>query len=280
MTMPMTTPQQSTPSLSMSLFGLTEAAEEDNTPTVAFLGVRRVSNLRIPTSVSRAKKPKPKVVPTLGHAISYADKAPVHEVPKVEDDDDGVDAVYDDTIEIEIPDDYYDKLTRQKATPETPHYDVVGDNEFEVPDELIRDIQVSTQTREELLRAVLFEQASLLYAYDDASNFVEAVMCDGLEMEVEMDREILPEAFVPLSRLSVLSAFIDQCSLPDQVKRSLMGRLTVRTADEMVLAMHKSKAPGALAALHKQYAATVTRSGLQPDAEAPQNTVGVRASRK
>lgn len=275
--MTMTTPQQSTPSLSMSLFGLTEATEEDNVPTVAFQGVRRVVDLRIPTSVSRAKKPKPKVVPTLGHSISFSDKAPVQ---AVDEDDDGIEEVQDDSIEIDIPDDYYDKLTRQKATPETPQYDVVGDNEFEVPDELIREIQVSTTQRESLLRDVLFEQASLLYAYEDASNFVEAVMCDGLEMEVEMDREILPEAFVPLSRLSVLSAFIDQCSLPDQVKRSLMGRLTVRTADEMVLAMHKSKAPGALAALHKQYAATVTRSGVQPDAEAPQNTVGVRASRK
>jgi hypothetical protein len=261
----------------MSLFGITEATEEDNVPTVAFQGVRRVLNLRIPTSVSRASKPKPKVVPTLGHSISYPDKAPVQ---AVDEDDDGVGEVHDDSIEIDIPDDYYDKLTRQKATPETPQYDVVGDNEFEVPDELIREIQVDTDTREKLLRDVLFEQASLLYAYDDASNFVEAVMCDGLEMEVEMDREILPEAFVPLSRLSVLSAFIDQCSLSDQVKKTLMGRLTVRTADEMVLAMHKSKAPGALAALHKQYAATVTRSGLQPDAEAPQNTVGVRASRK
>lgn len=276
--MTMTTHQQSTPSLSMSLFGITEPTEEDNVPTVAFQGVRRVSNLRIPTSVSRAKKPKPKVVPTLGHSISYSDKAPIQDVAPVEDDD--VDEVLDDQVEIDIPDDYYDKLTRQKATPETPQYDVVGDNEFEVPDELIREIEVSTDTREKLLRAVLFEQASLLYAYDDASNFVEAVMCDGLEMEVEMDREILPEAFVPLSRLSVLSAFIDQCSLSDQVKRSLMGRLTVRTADEMVLAMHKSKAPAALAAMHKQYAATVTRSGLPPDAEAPQNTVGVRASRK
>lgn len=278
MTMTTLIPQQSTPSLSMSLFGITEPTEEDNVPTVAFQGVRKVKNLRIPTSVSRALKPKPKVVPTLGHSISYSDKAPVQAA--VEDDDDGVGEVADDSIEIDIPDDYYDKLTRQKATPETPQYDVVGDNEFEVPDELIREIQVDTQTREQLLRAVLFEQASLLYAYDDASNFVEAVMCDGLEMEVEMDREILPEAFVPLSRLSVLSAFIDQCSLSDQVKRSLMGRLTVRTADEMVLAMAKQKAPGALAALHKQYAATVTRSGVQPDAEAPQNTVGVRASRK
>lgn len=278
--MTMTTPQQSTHSLSLSLFGITDPTEEDNVPTVAFQGVRRVLNLRIPTSVSRALKPKPKVVPTLGHAISYSDKAPVPDAAPVDDDDDCVGEVADDSVEIDIPDDYYDKLTRQKATPETPQYDVVGDNEFEVPDELIREIQVDTQTREQLLRAVLFEQASLLYAYDDASNFVEAVMCDGLEMEVEMDREILPEAFVPLSRLSVLSAFIEQCSLSDQVKRSLMGRLTVRTADEMVLAMAKQKAPGALAALHKQYAATVTRSGLQPDAEAPQNTVGVRASRK
>lgn len=274
----MTMPQQSTPSLSMSLFGITDAADEDNVPTVAFQGVRKVKNLRIPVSVSRAKKPKPKTVPTLGHSISYPELPP--EVATPDDDDDGVGAVMDDSIEIEIPDDYYDRITQRKAAPDTPHYDVVGDNEFEVPDELIREIEVSTTERERLLRSVLFEQASLLYAYEDASNFVEAVMCDGLEMEVEMDRDILPEAFVPLSRLSVLSTFIDQCSLSDQVKKSLMGRLTVRTADEMVLAMNKRKGPEALAAMHKHYAATVTRSGVQPDAEAPLNTVGVRASRK
>jgi hypothetical protein len=267
------TPQQSTPSLSMSLFGITDPTEEDNLPTVVFQGVHRTKNLRIPTSVSRIKKPKPVVVPTLGHSISYPE-------PPVEPEEVTPDELLDDIIEVDIPDDYYDRHLRSKQTPEKPSYDVIGDNEFEVPDELITEIQQSTTTREELLRQVLFEQASLLYAYDDASNFVEAVMCDGLEMEVEMDRDILPEAFVPLSRLSVLSTFIDQCSLSDQVKKTLMGRLTVRTADEMVVAMNKRKAPEALAALHKQYAATVTRSGLPPDAEAPQNTVGVRASRK
>lgn len=266
------TPQQSTRSLSMNLFGITDPTEEDNLPTVVFQGVHRVKNLRIPTSVTRFKKPKPVVVPTLGHSIAYPEPPVVEQAEPVEDDD--------DIVEVDIPDDYYERHTRKQRAPEQPSYDVVGDNEFEVPDELIAEIQKSTTTREELLRQVLFEQASLLYAYEDASNFVEAVMCDGLEMEVEMDREVLPEAFVPLSRLSVLSTFIEQCSLSEQVKKTLMGRLTVRTADEMVATMNKRKAPEALAALHKQYAATVTRSGVQPDAEALQNTVGVRASRK
>lgn len=270
--MTMTTPQATTHSLSMSLFGNLEKEAGDKNPSFTFEGCTRVSNLTIPTTVQRDK---PVVVPTLGHSITYPTPAP--EPEPEQDDEDDVGTVPDE-IEVEIPDNYFDRQQSLKRD-EIPEYDVVGENEFIVEPALIDELEVSTAQREDLLRAVLFESASLLYAYDDASNFVEAAMRDGMGMEVEMDRDILPEAFVPLSRLSVLASFIEQSTLPDQVRRSLLGRLTVRTADEMILAMNKRKGPEALAAMHKHYAATVKQAGLPPD-DLPQNHLGVRSSRK
>jgi hypothetical protein len=197
-----------------------------------------------------------------------------------EEDDDDVGTVADE-IEVDIPDeDDYNERSQNRDRIDAPRYDVVGENEFQVSPELVDALTLSTEERELVLRDVLFEQASLLYAYDDASNFVEATMRDGMGMAVELDRDTLPEAFVPLSRLSVLVAFIEQTKLPDQVKRGLLGRLTVRTADDMVTVMGKRRGPEALAAMHKHYAATVTKAGLPPDVEVPLNTLGVRTSRK
>lgn len=272
----MTTPAATMPSLSMSLFGNLEGDAEDNVPSFAFQGVRRVRKLEIPTTVRRAK---PTVVPTLGHSITYP-TLPVEQIKEEEEDEDDVGTVADE-IEVDIPDeDDYIERSQNKDRIDAPRYDVVGENEFQVSPELVDALTLSTEERETVLRDVLFEQASLLYAYDDASNFVEATMRDGMGMAVEMDRDILPEAFVPLSRLSVLVAFIEQTKLPEQVKRGLLGRLTVRTADDMVTVMGKRRGPEALAAMHKHYAATVLKAGLPPDVEIPQNTLGVRTSRK
>lgn len=270
--MTMTKPQASTPSLSMSLFGNLEKEAGDRKPSFTFEGCTRVSNLTVPTTVQRDR---PSRVPTLGHSIVYP--TPLAPEPEVEDDEDDVGTVPDE-IEVEIPDDYFDRQRSLKRD-EIPEYEVTGENEFFVEPALIDELEIATAQREDVLRGVLFESASLLYAYDDASNFVEAAMRDGLGMEVEMDRESLPEAFVPLARLSVLATFIEQSKLPDQVRRSLLGRLTVRTADEMVLAMNKRKGPEALAALHKHYAATVKQAGVPPD-DLPKSNVGVRTSRK
>jgi len=268
----MTTPQQTT--LSLSLFGDLSEQAGDRLPSFAFLGVRRADE-PIPTEV-RPRKVKRATLPTLGTIVS----APVTDAPKEPElpqfeELEPIEVDFPDIEEIDDP--RFDGINYNKHD-----YGVVGENEIEVPDVLLNDIRDQTLTREEQFRTALFESASLLFAHEDASNFVEAALRDGLGMELEMD-EAIGEAFVPLARLNTLVAFVNMSTtLPESVKKTLLGRLTIKTADEMILALNKRKIPDAIAAMHKHYAATVKQSGIESDIETngPQNTLGVRASRK
>jgi len=258
--------QQST--LSLSLFGILGSDESDVQPTIAFTGVHRSSD-PIPTTVRREKVPK---VPTLGTVVFSSVRPPEDAAPEV-DPDDG-------KIEVDFPDDPgqvdedVDGINYNRS-----EYNVRGDNEIDVPEDLLISIQSNTEAHSKALRDVMFESASLLFAHDDASNFVEAAMRDCLGLDLELDDSV-QEAFPSLARLTVIARLVElQTALPENVRRVLLNRLTARTADEMVLAMNK-KVPIPLAALHKQYAATVTKAGIEPDMEVPQNPVGVRASRR
>lgn len=270
--MTMTTPQQTT--LSLSLFGDLSEQAGDRLPSFAFLGVRRADE-PIPTEV-RPRKVKRATLPTLGTIVSapVADAPKEPELPQFEELE-PIEVDFPDIEEIDDP--RFDGINYNKHD-----YGVVGENEIEVPDVLLNDIRDQTLTREEQFRTALFESASLLFAHEDASNFVEAALRDGLGMELEMD-ESIGEAFVPLARLNTLVAFVNMSTtLPESVKKTLLGRLTIKTADEMILALNKRKIPDAIAAMHKHYAATVKQSGIESDIETngPQNTLGVRASRK
>ncbi len=259
----------------MQLFGDMEQQPGDNVPSFAFYGVRYDPFMKIPTTVERVP---PKRVPTLGSIVPSITSKPVPEPAPEPEDDHDADI---EEIEVDFPDPDSGPKGREGVNYTDNQYGVLGDNEFEVPDSLLAEVRESTLERELPLRDVLFESASMLFAHDEASNFVEAALRDGLGMEIELD-ESVQDAFVPLSRLSVLTVMISQTkSLPDSVKKTLLARLTIKTADDMILALNKKRVPDAIAALHKHYAAAVTKSGLEPDQEsAPQNTVGVRASRK
>lgn len=253
----------------------------DNVPSLAFYGVHYEPDLTIPTTVRREKAKK---VPTLGTVVSKPKPTvapePEHVAVPPQEDDDDIPEVME--IEIDFPD--VDETPygpdRDGVNYRPTEYPVRGENEFDVPDSLLAEVRERTQAREEALRTTLLESASLLFAHQDASNFVEAALRDGLDMEIELD-EAIPDALVPISRLNIVTSVINQMSLPEKMKNTLLMRLAIKSADEVILALNKKRVPDAIAAMHKHYAATVTKAGLEPDMEhTPQNTVGVRASRK
>lgn len=254
----------------------------DNVPSLAFHGVRYNPKLTIPTTVRREKAKK---VLTLGTVVSVPKPTVVPEPeyqtvsPQDDDDDD-----FPEVMEIEV--DFPDEDGAQQHTAHeginyrSTEYPVKGENEIEVPDHVLAEVREGTQTKEEVLRAALLESASLLFAHQDASNFVEAALRDGLDMEIELD-EAIPDALVPISRLNIVTSIVSQMSLPEKMKNTLLMRLSIKTADEVIIALNRKRIPDAIAAMTKHYAATVTKSGVDPDMEhMPQNTVGVRASRK
>uniref|UniRef100_S5VM91 Uncharacterized protein n=1 Tax=Pseudomonas phage PaBG TaxID=1335230 RepID=S5VM91_9CAUD len=200
-------------------------------------------------------------------------------MPPQDDDDDFPEVM---EIEVEFPDDdgHQHNKMHDGINYRPTEYPVKGENEIEVPDHILAEVREGTQAKEEVLRNTLLESASLLFAHHDASNFVEAALRDGLDMEIELD-EAIPDALVPISRLNIVTSIVNQMSLPEKMKNTLLMRLSIKTADEVILALNRKRIPDAIAAMTKHYAATVTKSGVDPDMEhMPQNTVGVRASRK
>lgn len=254
----------------------------DKVPSLAFHGVRYDPELTIPTTVRREKAKK---LPTLGTVVSTPKPtvAPEPEYvtvpPSTEDDDDFPEVM---EIEVDFPDDdgSQSRPMHDGINYRPTEYPVKGENEIEVPDHVLAEVREGTQAKEEVLRNTLLESASLLFAHHDASNFVEAALRDGLDMEIELD-EAIPDALVPISRLNIVTSIVNQMSLPEKMKNTLLMRLSIKTADEVILALNRKRIPDAIAAMTKHYAATVTKSGVDPDIEhMPQNTVGVRASRK
>ena len=157
----------------------------------------------------------------------------------------------------------------------------VADNEFVVDQDVIDNAREMKDRLEKPIRESMSEMVALLYAADDAANYVEATMRDGVGFEVERDSHI-EDALVPITRLSVLSSILKNVdSLDDSVKRLMINQLASKTVDEIIASLTRRKSGDALAALHKQYAATVRGAGVEPDLEDSNvSSIGVRTSRR
>lgn len=80
-------------------------------------------------------------------------------------------------------------------------------------------------------KRLLEEGAALLISYDDASSFASAVLKDGLGIDVEIDSSV-SEAISQMLRLNMISAYMDQMSLPDPIKARFMRVLTEKIAED------------------------------------------------
>ena len=158
---------------------------------------------------------------------------------------------------------------------------IVAENEFIVDQDEIDKVRDRKIDLEAPIRDAMKEMTALLYANDDAANFVEAAMRDGLGYMIERDSG-MEDALIPITRLSVLTSIINNLtSLTDSSKSLLLHKLSSKTADEIMAAFNKRKIPDALAAIRKEYAATIKNAGLEEDAPIDvANTVGVRTSRR
>lgn len=176
-------------------------------------------------------------------------------------------------IEVSFDDDEPEEYTNQYGG-------LIADNEFVIDQDEIDAVRSQKDALESPIRAAMKEMTALLFATDDAANFVEAAMRDGLGYEVERDAS-LDEALVPITRLSVLTSVIQNlASLTDSTKNLLIHKLTSKTADEIIVSFNRRKMPDALAAMRKQYAATIKNAGVPIDLPDDGSALGVRASRR
>lgn len=213
----------------------------------------------------------PVTTPTLGRTVPLDSIQPPE--PELQSD------AYD-SIEIDIPDDDEDIFEEDDDINFTPPSKVRGENEIDVPEHVLRDFNTQRGEQELLFREALMRSASLLYAHDKASNFVETALRDGLGLLVELDDQV-QEAFVVLSRLEVLTTYIQQMHLSEKERQLLINRMLVKGAEDSLSAIIKKQTGNAQSEmLRKLYAARVQR-GDKPEADPEEtNTVGVRTSRR
>lgn len=97
----------------------------------------------------------------------------------------------------------------------------------------------ANEATKEIQKRLLEEGAALLISYDDASSFAEAVLRDGLGITVEIDSSV-SEAISHMMRLNMISAYLDQMSLPDKVKDRYMRILTEKIAEDTHASIQKT----------------------------------------
>lgn len=245
-------------SLEQHLFGDLTPQEGDVLPSVVFEGVRYEKNRRIPTSV-RPRKQKPVRLPGLGRAVSLPAPEPVVE----ESDELGY-------VEIDIPESN-GAQPRYMPPPEI-------ENEIEVPQDVLSSLDEALAEKGDDYRIALFELATSLFAFDDASNFVEVAMRDGMNLDIELDKSVL-EAFRPLTQLNILNKTVQTLSLNDKLKATLMERLVTNIADDITKTLSK-RVPEGIAHMRQYYAAKLAEGNVPEDGEPVGNPLGVRVSRR
>lgn len=103
------------------------------------------------------------------------------------------------------------------------------DNVVTIPVDLLKAINKETENgTKELSDLMLLHILPQILAYDASSNYVKAVLRDGLNIEVDIDRATL-EVVKEISRLGVINHFISKSTLPDSLKTRFLESFIDKT---------------------------------------------------
>jgi hypothetical protein len=98
---------------------------------------------------------------------------------------------------------------------------------------------MSDDIAKEIQELMLNEGAALLMSYDDASSYTEAVLKDGLGVNVEIDSSV-SEVISHMMRLNMITAYMGKLSMPENIKAKFMRTLTEKIAEDAHTAMNKT----------------------------------------
>lgn len=175
---------------------------------------------------------------------------------------------YGTTVEVEFPDyntEYGDNNTK-----------VVPENQLDVPEELLVKINDSISDSKDIVRDCIVTLTGALIGHEEGSIYMETALRDGLDIDISVDQGV-QEAFVPLSRLVILSNIISKLPLPETVSSILLTKLAEDFGTDIVTST-KKKTNDTMQQLQKLYAANITKAGLENDV--PENHIGTRTSRR
>ena len=114
----------------------------------------------------------------------------------------------------------------------------LGMNEVEVPDSELVEFNTLYAARQAEFKQLLYKSAASIGALSDASDYVEAALRSGLDIDVEMD-EALAEAFVPIARLDAIAAMARTTSLTKEQQESYVEKVMAFMAEKTVHALQK-----------------------------------------
>lgn len=119
---------------------------------------------------------------------------------------------------------------------ESPTELPLGMNEVEVPDSELSDFNVSLSDKLPAFKELFYSNAASLSALNDAAEYVEAALRDGLDIDLEMDGALL-SAFVPISRLDAVAAIVRNTRLSVVQQDAYIAKMTELLAEKTMDAM-------------------------------------------
>ena len=161
------------------------------------------------------------------------------------------------------------------------HEKVHLDNVVEVPEGVLEQIMSRTDFATRQLVSILLERSvPLAMSYDNATSYAEAVLRDGLSVDIEIDDDIT-KVIDQLGKLSVAYQYSRLVKLPKAIRKRFIEGLCDKFVDEAMNQMKISQNTRKYSQNLREVVAHV-KSKKAPDTleEGVNNNVGVKRSRK
>lgn len=148
------------------------------------------------------------------------------------------------------------------------------DNVVSIPEEVLKRVVRTTETRTKRLSKLMLNSVTpSMLSYDAASNYVKAVLSDGLKIDVEVDRGVL-EVVKELSRLDVVHFYLKRLSLPKALKEHYMKVFIDEMAKSSIETMKKTdKSDSQSSMLREMQAVVMKRSEHQNNEHAKEKSL-------
>ena len=137
---------------------------------------------------------------------------------------------YSDSVTMTIPE-TYEELRHEGINYYDDEEFPLAMNEVEVPDSELKAFNDSVSNKLPAFKDLFYATAANLSALSDASEYVEAALRSGLDVDLEMDGALL-SAFVPISRLDAIATIVKKTGMPQTVQDAYLLKITELLAEK------------------------------------------------
>ena len=148
---------------------------------------------------------------------------------------DAVDPIFG--IDDEIEEQTFAKHKIKRTPLPEGHENVKFDNVVNVSEGVLKHILDNTDfATRKIVGTLLKRSIPLAMSYDNATSYAEAVLRDGLNIDIEIDDDIL-KIIDNLNKLSIAYMYSRMVKLPKSIRRLYVETLTVKFVDEAMAQM-------------------------------------------